>query len=111
SSLEVRVPAADLHWSMQVASTPVTRLMNLMMALMPATLFRSTLVLSMISLMSTVMLAAGRFRLWGHVPNRQWFQAGPRRLWMVPEARASIAGRDLGAPRAPAVQGATREIP
>lgn len=111
SSLEVRVPAADLRWSMHVASTPVTRLMNLMMALMPATLFRSNLVLSMMSLMSTVMLAAGRFRLWGQVPNRQWFQAGPRRLWMVPEARAAIAGRDLGAPGPLAVQASMGEIP
>ena len=111
SALDVRVPAADLRWSMQLASTPVTRLMNIMMSLMPATLFRSNLVLSMMSLMSTLMLAAGRFRLRGHVPNRQWFQAGPRRLWMVPEARAAIAGRDLGAHAPLAEQASMGEVP
>jgi hypothetical protein len=92
----VRVPAADLRWELRMASSPVTRLMNAMMALMPPLLYRSDLVLSLMSLISTALLTAGRFRLRGHVPNRQWFQAGPRRLWAIPEARASIAGRDLG---------------
>jgi hypothetical protein len=95
--LEVRVPAADLRWELHMASTPVTRMMNLMMALMPAALYRSNLVLAMMSLMSTLFLAAGRFRLGGRVPNRQWFQAGPRKLWMIPQARATVAGRDFGA--------------
>jgi len=98
SELAVRVPAAGLHWTMRLASTPVTRMMNFMMSLMPAALFRNDLVLAMMSLMSTALLAAGRFRLRGRVPNRQWFQAGPRRVWMVPEARASVGGRGLGAP-------------
>lgn len=94
--LAVRVPAAGLDWRMRMASTPVTRLMNVMMALMPAALYRSNLVLALMSTMSTLLLAAGRFRLWGRAPNRQWFQAGPRRIWMIPEAGAAIDGRDLG---------------
>jgi hypothetical protein len=94
--LAVRVPAADLRWDMRLASTPVTRLMNVMLALMPAALFRSDLVLSMMSAMSTALLAAGRFRLRGRVPNLQWYQAGPRRIWTIPEASATIGGRALG---------------
>jgi hypothetical protein len=95
-ALRVWIPAVALHWEMQLARTPITWMMNLMMAAMPAALFRSNLMLWMMSAMSTALLAAGRFRLGGHVPNRQWFQAAPRRLWMVPEARASIGGRDFG---------------
>jgi hypothetical protein len=110
-ALTVRVPAADLRWNMRVASTPITRLMNFMMSLMPAVLFRSNLVLSLMSLMSTAMLAAGRFRLRGHVPNRQWFQAGPRRVWTIPASSATIAGRDLGAPAPLATQASLGEVP
>jgi len=96
AALSVRVPAAGLRWDMRVGSTPVTRLMNAMMALMPSFLYRSNLVLAVMSAMSTAMLAAGRFLMGGHMPNRQWFQVGPRRLWTISEARASIAGHDLG---------------
>ena len=109
--LAVRVPAADLAWRMTVKSTAVTRMMNLMMSLMPAALFRSNFVLSMMSLMSTAMLAAGRFTLRGRVPNRQWFQAGPRRVWILRDANATIAGRDLGAPAPLATQASLGEVP
>jgi hypothetical protein len=109
--LAVRVPAAGLRWRMRMASTPVTRLMNAMMALMPAALFRSDLVLALMSMMSTAMLAAGRFLLSGRMPNRQWFQAGPRKLWMVPEAEASIAGRELGPTGPLATQATIGDVP
>ena len=111
SDLTVSVPAADLSWQLRAASTPVTRMMNAMMALMPAALFRSNSVLAMMSLMSTAMLSAGRFRLNGHVPNGQWFQAGPRRVWVVREASATIGGRDLGRPAPLAVQAMLGDVP
>jgi hypothetical protein len=109
-ALIVRIPAADLRWEMRLARTPITWIMNLMMAAMPAALFRSNLMLWMMSAMSTALLAAGRFRLGGHVPNRQWFQAAPRRLWMIPEARAAIAGRDFGRVSPLAAQAALGEL-
>jgi hypothetical protein len=111
AELSVSVPAAELSWRIHIASTPVTRMMNLMMAMMPTALFRSNAVLTMMSLMSTAMLAAGRFRLRGHVPNGQWFQAAPRRVWMVREASATIAGRDLGAQAPLALQAMLGEVP
>ena len=109
--LSVRVPAGELDWNMRIADTPVTRMMNVMMAMMPEALFRSNFVLSIMSLMSTAMLNAGRFRLCGHVPNRQWFQAGPRRVWVIAEAKATIAGRDLGPPAPLAAQAMLGEVP
>jgi hypothetical protein len=96
SALVVRIPEAGLRWDMRMAPTPITRLMNYMLALMPAALYRSDLVLSLMSRMSTLLLAAGRLQLRGRVPNRQRYQAHPRRVAMIPEARASIDGRDLG---------------
>jgi hypothetical protein len=111
SEIAVRIPAVGLRWDVRLASTLVTRLMNAMLALMPTFLFRSDLVLAMMSAMSRAMLAAGRFPLRGRMPNGQWFQAGPRKIWMIPAARATIAGRDLGAPRPLATQGMLGEIP
>jgi hypothetical protein len=102
-TLDVRVPAADLAWKMALRSTPVTRMMNAMMAVMPGPMYRSNLVLSMMSLMSTIFLRAGQIRLRGAMPNRQWYQAGPRKIWMIREAQASIGGRDLG-PLGPLVE-------
>jgi hypothetical protein len=57
------------------------------------------------------MLAAGRFRLSGHVPNRQWFQAGPRRVWVIRTAEATIGGRNLGRPAPLPVQATLGEVP
>jgi hypothetical protein len=96
AALSVRVPAADLRWDMRFENTLVTRLMNAMMALMPAVLFRSNAVLTLMSAMSTAMLGAGRVVLNATFPNRQWFQAVARGLWMIPVSSASLAGRDLG---------------
>jgi hypothetical protein len=110
-TLRVGVPAAGLDWELRMAGSPIERLMNLMMALMPRSLYRNNLVLSFMSLVSTVLLGAGRFRLRGRVPNRQWFQAGPRRLWSIPESRASIAGRDLGPLGPLAAQATLGEFP
>lgn len=111
SDLTVTVPAAALVWRMHVAATPVTQVMNLMMSLMPAALFRSNPVLTMMSFMSTAMLAAGRMRLRGFVPNGQWFQAAPRQVWVIPDASATIARRDLGPPAPLAVQAMLGEVP
>lgn len=96
SDLAVDVPAANLRWRMRVSSTLVTMMMNAMMGVMPSALFRSDPVLSAMSAMSTAMLGAGDLRLRGHMPNRQWFQAGPRRVWVVSEASATLDGRNLG---------------
>lgn len=109
--LTVRIPAAGLVWQLRLASTPVTMMMNMMMALMPAALFRSNALLAAMSLLSTLMLRAGRMQLGGHVPNRQWFQAGPRQIWMVRKASASLGGRDFGPPRALPEQASIGEVP
>jgi hypothetical protein len=111
SDLTVNVPEAELRWVMHVASTPVTTMMNAMMGVMPSALLRSNPVLSAMSLMSTAMLGAGDLRLRGHMPNRQWFQAGPRYLWVVTEASATLGKRDIGGPAPLERQASLGEVP
>jgi len=109
--LTVRVPAARLIWNLHLANTRVTRLMNLTMAWMPAALFDSKFVLSAMSLFSTRMLAAGQLQLGGHVPNRQWFKAAPRKVWVVSSATASLGGNDFGPQRALPTQAFLGKVP
>jgi len=111
SALTVRVPAAGLEWRFALRATLVTRMMNMMMSLMPGWMFRNNAILSMMGLMSTAMLAAGRMQLAGHVPNGQWFQAGPRRVWLVGNASATLGGRDLGRPAPFAAQAMLGDVP
>lgn len=111
SSLTVDVPKAELCWDMRTASTPITTMMNAMMGVMPSALFRSNPVLSAMSLMSSAMLGAGDLRLRGHMPNRQWFQAGPRRVWVVTDASATIVGRDVGGPAPLETQARMGDVP
>lgn len=111
SELTVEVPDADLRWELTVVGTPVTRTMNVMMSLMPAVLFRTLAAQWMMSLMSTAMLAAGRLRLFGHVPNHQWYVSSPRRIWRIANAKAMIDQRDLGRPMPLAHQASLGQIP
>jgi len=109
--LTARIPAAQLIWKLHLANTLLTRLMNLMMAWTPAALFESKFVLSAMSLISTRMLAVGQLQLGGHVPNRQWFKAAPRNVWVVSSATASLGDNDLGPQRALPTQAFLGEVP
>ena len=111
SDIAVAVPGEQMLWTLHLGVTPVTRLMNAMMAAMPERLFRSDTVLAAMSLMSTLMLAAGRLRLWGHVPNRQWYQAAPRAVWVVTQSAATLAGRSVGVPSPLAAQALLGSVP
>ncbi|HQZ11991.1 MAG TPA: hypothetical protein PK286_03820 [Devosia sp.] len=111
SDLTVEVPESALRWLMRVSSTPATKMMNAIMSVMPSALFRSDPVLSAMSAMSTAMLGAGDLRLRGHMPNRQWFQAGPRQVWVVSQASATIGGRDLGGAAPLKTQALLGEVP
>jgi hypothetical protein len=84
---------AELVWEMELGATLVTRTMNAVMSLLPAAVLRSNAVLSLMSAMSTVMFSAGRFAIRGTFPNQQWFQVGPRKVWMVVASAASFGKR------------------
>jgi hypothetical protein len=111
ASRVVEVPAAGIYWRVHVSGTPVTAAMNAMMGVMPSALFHMNPVLSAMSLMSSALLGAGDLRLRGHMPNRQWFQAGPRQVWVVSGASARIGKRDLGEPSPLKAQAFLGEVP
>jgi hypothetical protein len=96
-SLRVRIPEV-LDWHVTLGSNAATRMMSTMGAAMPTFMWRHSLSLGLIGRVAPLMLQVGNVSLQGSVPNGQWFQANPRRLWLVTESRAILRGKDLGTP-------------
>jgi hypothetical protein len=93
---EVRAGQGDLQWTMEVASTPVTNLLNKVSSLLPAPAWHSRTVLDVMSRIAGMALKAGRVQLTGLAPNGQRFVANPLIIWVARESTATIRGNDLG---------------
>lgn len=98
--LEVRIPSAELTWTLDLDATPTTRFLNGLGRVMPDRLWRNTDVMSVVARMAGRLLHAGRLRLSGLAPNGQAFLANPTELWIIRSSSASLGGRDFG-PLAP----------
>lgn len=93
----VRVYIDDvLDWTLQLASTPATRLMTAMSGRMPASAWTNRVVLAAMGRMAGPMLSAGRMRLTGDMPNGQDFLAAPKRIWSIGSSSATVHGQDIG---------------
>lgn len=96
-TLRVSIPDL-LDWHIVLGSNAATRVMSTMGVAMPTFMWRNSLNLALIGRGAPLMLHVGKVRLQGHVPNGQWFQASPRRMWLVTESHAVLHGKELGAP-------------
>ncbi|NDZ93058.1 hypothetical protein G3I13_15875 [Streptomyces sp. SID6673] len=96
---DVEVTLGDvLHWRLGLASSPATRILTAMGAMMPLRAMTSPSVLTAMGPMAGAVLGAGRMRLCGRTPNGPRFRATPLQVWRVATAEASHRGQDLGAP-------------
>jgi hypothetical protein len=101
----LRVQVGDtLDWTIALGQTVVTRMMTAMGLAMPLWMWTSPLILTVMGRMAGPALGAGRVRLAGVMPNGQRFSAAPVRIWAIDDSRATVAGRDLGAPQPQAAQ-------
>ncbi len=94
-SLEVDIPDL-LHWSVELRSTPVTRLLTSVGTRLPDGLWTRQGALGAIGGFAQTVLGAGQVRLAGTMPNGQRFRIAPKRIWAVRASRAVLRGRDLG---------------
>ena len=90
----------DLTWNVELESTPITAAMSAVMTALPNRLLSNKAFLKTMGSAAGPMLSAGRLGLTGRVPNKQGFRAKPRRMWFISRSTATLAGEDLGAPRA-----------
>jgi hypothetical protein len=97
-SLHVEVHDDDtpVDWSMDMAGTAVTRVLNSAGAVMPDGWWRNDRVLSLMGRVAGGALRAGPVRMQGHASNGQHFQANPKVMWVIPESHAEVGGRELG---------------
>ena len=89
-------PAVD--WRIELAPTPVTRLMGLVGSTLPLAAWRSRLVLSAMSRVAGRSLRVGTVKLTGMTSNGQPFHANPLRIWLVTDGHAVVEGQELGPP-------------
>lgn len=97
-ALVVEVPAIALRWTLRVTDTPITRAYNALRPLLPVRLLDGAAFQALLGAVARWALGTGPVPLRGRMPNGQRYRASPRRLWLVADAHAVLAGEDLGRP-------------
>lgn len=94
----LRVSTIDgaVDWTLELGSTPVTRMMSVVGSALPTAAWRSRAVLAAMGRVGGWSLRAGTVKLTGMTSNRQRFDANPLRIWCVTESHAVVEGRELG---------------
>jgi hypothetical protein len=95
---QVDIGEGDLAWTVDLASTPVTRLLNGLASALPARAWHSPTILGAMSTVAGTALQAGRVRLTGLTSNGHRFTAHPLTMWVITHSTATIDGVALGAP-------------
>jgi hypothetical protein len=96
-SLQVAVNGGRLlAWSLSLAPTTGTTLVNTVAAVLPAWAWTDRRALAAIGVLARLALRSGRLRLTGTTPCGSRFLATPRMMWSIVASRATIAGHDLG---------------
>ena len=104
---EVGVDGPDeLRWQVRLQATVASRMLNGVAAVMPKGLWHRPSAVNAVGRAAAAILGAGRLCLAGKTPNGQAFLANPRRIWVIVDSRATVAGEDCGAARPAARAGA-----
>jgi len=90
------VGAGIIDWSLELAATPATLLLNALAGAMPRRLWRWAPALHALGRAAGSLLGAERVSLAGRASNGQRFIAEPARVWVVRAASAAVGGRSLG---------------
>jgi hypothetical protein len=96
--LRIVVPDVGLVWTSHLATTTVTRVLNVMGRVMPDRLWRARPVLTAMGPLAGRALGAGKVGMVGTAPNGHGFIANPQRVWVVDESSAQLGDDDFGPP-------------
>lgn len=92
----VSVRDAALDWTVELGPSPGSRLINGMVGVTPAGVWRLDGSLTVAAGAADRFLGAGRVTLAGRAPNGQRFRLRPKRLWSVVASAAVLVRNDLG---------------
>jgi hypothetical protein len=79
-----------------LTTSPVTRVMSGIGALLPEALWRQRWFLAGMGAAAGPMMGAGKVSLIGRTPNGQRFVTNPQSIWLVSDGKATLDGIDLG---------------
>jgi hypothetical protein len=96
--LHIHTPDGAVEWTVELGSTPVTRMMSVAGAALPLRAWRSRAVLSAMGRVAGRSLRVGTVKLTGMTSNGQSFHANPLRIWLVTDSHAVVEGQELGSP-------------
>jgi hypothetical protein len=102
--------SAAVDWTIELGSTPVTRLMSVVGSALPLAAWRSRPVLSVMARVAGWSLGVGTVKLTGMTANNQPFDANPLRIWLVTDSHAVVEGEQLGPPGPLAEQAHLRDF-
>ncbi|MHB8661104.1 MAG: hypothetical protein ACYDH6_00255 [Acidimicrobiales bacterium] len=94
--LHVRAADGAVDWTVEMDSTPVTRIMSTVGSAIPLAGWRSRPVLLAMGAVAGRALGVGKVKLTGLTSNGQLFDANPLRIWRVVDSQAIVEGTDLG---------------
>jgi hypothetical protein len=95
--LRIRTADDAVDWTVEIGSTPITRVMSAVGATVPTAAWQWRPVLAAMGWIAGWALGAGTVRLRGLTSNGQHFSANPLRIWYVTGSHAVVEGRELGA--------------
>src|SRR5699024_6860125 len=94
SSLDV-ASGSGLRWSLRFGGSGRTAMLNACAAAIPAWAWPTRGLLAAMGLMVGPILAGGRLRMIGTMPNGQHYRIAARRVWPVSRTDAEVEGRRL----------------
>lgn len=96
-TLVITVPGR-LEWTVVARSTRLTRVLSRVGNRLPERAWATPALLAALGRVAGALLRTGRIALSGTAPNGQDYRLAPRLMWQVSQSRATVAGRDIGAP-------------
>lgn len=108
--LHIHTPDGAVEWTVELGSTPITRIMSVAGAALPLRAWRSRPVLAAMGRVASWSLGVGTVKLTGMTSNGQPFDANPLRIWFVTGSHAVVEGQALGSPGPLAEQAHLRDF-
>jgi hypothetical protein len=94
--LRIHTLDGTVDWTIEMGSTPITRMMSVVGSALPLAAWRSRAVLSTMGRLAGWSLGVGTVKLTGATSNGQQFDANPLRIWYVTDSHAVVEGQELG---------------